>query len=96
MNQRELSQAVRMLRTMRGWKQADLARVAGVDQTAISLIERNGREIGKGISDGIIDRVAAALGVSTRTLSAEGKRISRLVRNMEKRSRSFESKAVRP
>jgi transcriptional regulator with XRE-family HTH domain len=48
----------RALRIRRGWRQADLARSAGVSRSEISRIERG---LGAGVTAGTLARVAAAL-----------------------------------
>lgn len=58
MEARTLGRAVRALRLHRRWRQADLARVAGVSQPTVSRIER-GRLTG--LTHGKIDLVLAAL-----------------------------------
>ena len=56
----ELGQAVRDLRQQRGWSQADLARAAGMTQSAIARFEAGGTVP----TLPVLDRVATALDAS--------------------------------
>lgn len=52
-------EAIRMLRELKGWTQAELARRSGVSSTNISLLENARVEIGKKRAE----QIAKALGV---------------------------------
>jgi transcriptional regulator with XRE-family HTH domain len=56
---------LRALRERRRWSQAELARRAGIGQSAISKIEAGKT---KGVDLATLDRLARALGVSPRSL----------------------------
>jgi transcriptional regulator with XRE-family HTH domain len=60
-----LTVQLRPARLEKGWTQVQLARLSGVDQGMISRIE-NGQT--RGVGFGIVERLAQALGVSSRML----------------------------
>jgi transcriptional regulator with XRE-family HTH domain len=72
-----LGQALRKLRTGRGWTQADLAQYAGMDRSFVSLIElgRNSPSVG------MLVRLCQALGVPTAEVIGD---MERRVAAMEK------------
>ena len=62
---------LRPVRLEKGWTQEELARRSGVDQSTISRIE-NG--LTRGVGLGIIERLAAALGLNPRSLFVSSER----------------------
>jgi transcriptional regulator with XRE-family HTH domain len=67
MDQLSLGAAVKSRRLARGWKQAELARRAGVSQSHVSMIEND--QLPRSSAD-VVSRIAQALGASIDELLA--------------------------
>lgn len=63
MDDRRVGRLIRAARSARGWRQLDVERASGVDQTTVSLIERG---LVGGLTLGCVRRVVSALGMELR------------------------------